>query len=90
MDANRRTGIEVFGIECNGAVKAGNSRFQTLIERRLRRNNCCEDKQGGKSAHTGNAHGPDEFLHIPTAKKLTVCVAQIIADHAVRPPSTEI
>lgn len=28
-----------------------------------------------------NAHGPNEFLHIPTGKKLTACVAQIIADH---------
>ena len=31
-----------------------------------------------------NAHGPNEFLHVPTAKKLTACVAQIIADHYVR------
>ncbi len=28
-----------------------------------------------------NAHGPNEFLHIPTAKKLTACVAEIIARH---------
>ena len=27
-----------------------------------------------------NAHGPNEFLHIPTAKKLTCCVAKVIAD----------
>jgi acetylornithine deacetylase/succinyl-diaminopimelate desuccinylase-like protein len=27
-----------------------------------------------------NAHGPNEFLHIPTAKKLVACVAQIIYD----------
>jgi acetylornithine deacetylase/succinyl-diaminopimelate desuccinylase-like protein len=31
-----------------------------------------------------NAHGPNEFLHIPTAKKLTACVAQVIADHFKR------
>ncbi|MGQ0656942.1 MAG: M20 family metallopeptidase [Chromatiales bacterium] len=28
-----------------------------------------------------NAHGPNEFLHLPTAKKLTCCVAQVIAEH---------
>ncbi len=28
-----------------------------------------------------NAHGPNEFLHIPTGKKLTCCVAKVIADH---------
>jgi acetylornithine deacetylase/succinyl-diaminopimelate desuccinylase-like protein len=28
-----------------------------------------------------NAHGPNEFLHIPTGKKLTACVASVIAAH---------
>jgi acetylornithine deacetylase/succinyl-diaminopimelate desuccinylase-like protein len=28
-----------------------------------------------------NAHGPNEFLHIPTVKKLTGCVAEVIAKH---------
>ncbi|MEW6612093.1 MAG: M20 family metallopeptidase [Pseudomonadota bacterium] len=27
-----------------------------------------------------NAHGPNEFLHIPTGKRLTCCVAQVLAD----------
>jgi acetylornithine deacetylase/succinyl-diaminopimelate desuccinylase-like protein len=27
-----------------------------------------------------NAHGPNEFLHIPYAKALTACVAQVLAD----------
>ena len=31
-----------------------------------------------------NAHGPNEFLHIPTGKRLTCCVAKVIADHAGR------
>ena len=31
-----------------------------------------------------NAHGPNEFLHIPTAKKVSACVASILADHAQR------
>jgi acetylornithine deacetylase/succinyl-diaminopimelate desuccinylase-like protein len=29
-----------------------------------------------------NAHGPNEFLHLPYAKKLTACVAQVLAAHA--------
>jgi acetylornithine deacetylase/succinyl-diaminopimelate desuccinylase-like protein len=28
-----------------------------------------------------NAHGPNEFLHIPTGKRLTCCVARVLADH---------
>lgn len=31
-----------------------------------------------------NAHGPNEFLHVPTAKKLTAAIAHIVADHAQR------
>jgi acetylornithine deacetylase/succinyl-diaminopimelate desuccinylase-like protein len=32
-----------------------------------------------------NAHGPNEFLHLPTGKKVSGVVAQVIADHAGRP-----
>lgn len=28
-----------------------------------------------------NAHGPNEFLHIETGKRLTSCVAQVLEDH---------
>jgi acetylornithine deacetylase/succinyl-diaminopimelate desuccinylase-like protein len=31
-----------------------------------------------------NAHGPNEFLDIPYARKLTCCVADVIADHFTR------
>ena len=31
-----------------------------------------------------NAHGPNEFLEIATGKKVTACVAQVLADHANR------
>jgi acetylornithine deacetylase/succinyl-diaminopimelate desuccinylase-like protein len=31
-----------------------------------------------------NAHGPNEFLHVPYAKKLTACVASVLAAHATR------
>jgi acetylornithine deacetylase/succinyl-diaminopimelate desuccinylase-like protein len=30
-----------------------------------------------------NAHGPNEFIHIPTGKRVTMCVAKVIADHYV-------
>jgi acetylornithine deacetylase/succinyl-diaminopimelate desuccinylase-like protein len=32
-----------------------------------------------------NAHGPNEFLHLDCAEKLTLCVAKVIADHHGRP-----
>ena len=31
-----------------------------------------------------NAHGPNEFLHLPTARKLTCCIAEAIRSHALR------
>jgi len=31
-----------------------------------------------------NAHGPNEFIHLPTAKKLTACVAHVLVAHAQR------
>ena len=34
-----------------------------------------------------NAHGPNEFLHIPTGVRLTACVASVVADHFARQKS---
>lgn len=31
-----------------------------------------------------NAHGPNEFLHIDMAKRLTACVSHVIAEHAMK------
>ena len=31
-----------------------------------------------------NAHGPNEFLDLPTARRLTGCVAEVLAAHAAR------
>jgi len=31
-----------------------------------------------------NAHGPNEYLHIPTGVRVTACVASVLADHAGR------
>ncbi|MBO0739662.1 MAG: M20/M25/M40 family metallo-hydrolase, partial [Alphaproteobacteria bacterium] len=28
-----------------------------------------------------NAHGPNEFLHIPTARRISLTIAQVLADH---------
>jgi len=31
-----------------------------------------------------NAHGPNEFLHIDYTRRLTACVALVLADYAAR------
>jgi acetylornithine deacetylase/succinyl-diaminopimelate desuccinylase-like protein len=33
-----------------------------------------------------NAHGPNEFLHLPMGKRLTACVSRVLCDHARRTP----
>jgi len=33
-----------------------------------------------------NAHGPNEFLHIPAGKKISACIANVLADHAKARP----
>ena len=35
-----------------------------------------------------NAHGPNEFLHIPTGKRLSAVIAQVLADHHLRAASS--
>lgn len=32
-----------------------------------------------------NAHGPNEFLHLPTARRITECVARVLHAHAATP-----
>ena len=31
-----------------------------------------------------NAHGPNEYLHLPTARRLTSCLAALLDAHAIR------
>jgi acetylornithine deacetylase/succinyl-diaminopimelate desuccinylase-like protein len=33
-----------------------------------------------------NAHGPNEFLHIPTGRRVTQVIAYVLADHNARAP----
>lgn len=35
-----------------------------------------------------NAHGPNEFLHLDYAKRLTACVADVLSAHAERPQAS--
>jgi hypothetical protein len=31
-----------------------------------------------------NAHGPNEFLHVPTGKRVTQCVSHVLMAHAAQ------
>ena len=34
-----------------------------------------------------NAHGPNEYLHLPTARRITMAMAHLLDAHASRPPA---
>jgi len=34
----------------------------------------------GVMGPNSNAHGPNEFIHLPTGSRVTACVAQVLAD----------
>ncbi|MBM4061966.1 MAG: hypothetical protein FJ265_12855 [Planctomycetes bacterium] len=36
------------------------------------------------SRRQSNAHGPNEFLHVPMGKRLTACVAMVLDEHLRR------
>ena len=38
----------------------------------------------GVMGPNSNAHGPNEFIHLPTGSRVTACVAQVLADHAAQ------
>jgi acetylornithine deacetylase/succinyl-diaminopimelate desuccinylase-like protein len=61
--------------------EGGGIPFMTMLGKRFPRAQFCVTGVLGPGS---NAHGPNEFLHLPTARKLTACIADVIAAHASR------
>ncbi|MGH8218178.1 MAG: M20/M25/M40 family metallo-hydrolase [Steroidobacteraceae bacterium] len=74
----QRASRELFGREAVHVGCGGSIPFMAMLGERF------PDTQflvtGVLGPHS-NAHGPNEFLHIAYAKKLTACVALVLADH---------
>jgi acetylornithine deacetylase/succinyl-diaminopimelate desuccinylase-like protein len=70
-----------FGQEVMGMGEGGSIPFIGMLGRRYP---VAQFVITGVLGPKSNAHGPNEFLHLPTAKKLTCCVAQVLRDHAAR------
>jgi len=62
--------------------EGGTIPFMHMLGKRFPKAQFCITGVLGPSS---NAHGPNEFLHIPTAKRLTLCVADVLATHAGQP-----
>src|SRR5690606_4878268 len=67
-----------FGADCLYMGEGGTIPFMAMLGERFPQ---AQFMIAGVLGPGSNAHGPNEFLHIPFAKKLTACVARVIADH---------
>ena len=72
----RHTARELLGLSGWGSLDlAAGRRFLEMI---------AGDYEMGLLGPGSNAHGPNEFLHVPTGKKLTASVASVVAAHFAR------
>lgn len=75
--AIKRASLDYFGKEAVYLGEGGSIPFMGMLGKKFPN---AQFVITGVLGPESNAHGPNEFLHIPTAKKLTACIAQIIAE----------
>lgn len=85
-ESMQRASQAVFGREMLYAGVGGTIPFMGMLGRRFPETQFLIT---GVLGPLSNAHGPNEFLHLAYAEKLTACVVQVLADHAQRPRSTD-
>ncbi len=73
-----RSSKAFFGREAGYMGEGGSIPFMDMLGKRYPK---AQFLITGVLGPNSNAHGPNEFLHIPTGKKLTCCVAHTLADH---------
>jgi acetylornithine deacetylase/succinyl-diaminopimelate desuccinylase-like protein len=72
---------EFFGQPAAGLGEGGTIPFMGMLGRKFPQ---AQFLITGVLGPQSNAHGPNEFLHVPFAKKLTACVSAVLAAHATR------
>lgn len=80
-DSLARASKQHFGKPAAYMGEGGSIPFMGMLGRKFPKAQFCIT--GVLGPHS-NAHGPNEFLHLQTGKRLTACVAQVVADHAQR------
>jgi acetylornithine deacetylase/succinyl-diaminopimelate desuccinylase-like protein len=78
IEAAKRASQDYFGKEAVYMGEGGSIPFMGMLGKKFPQ---AQFLITGVLGPESNAHGPNEFLHIPTGKKLTACVAQVIAEH---------
>jgi acetylornithine deacetylase/succinyl-diaminopimelate desuccinylase-like protein len=74
-----RASHDYFGAEAVFMGEGGTIPFMHMLGERFPR---AQYLITGVLGPGSNAHGPNEFLHIPSVQKVTCCIAQVISDHA--------
>lgn len=81
VESAKRASQDYFGKEAVYMGEGGSIPFMGMLGKKFPQ---AQFLITGVLGPESNAHGPNEFLHIPTGKKLTACVAQVIAEHYKR------
>jgi|SRR5579875_370823 len=77
----QRASRAVFGREAIHVGSGGTIPFMAMLGERFP---ATQFLVTGVLGPHSNAHGPNEFLHVDYAKKLTACIALVLADHGAR------
>ncbi len=77
-DSVDRTSEWFFGKKAAYMGEGGSIPFMNMLSKRYPK---AQFLITGVLGPGSNAHGPNEFLHIPTGERLTCCVAHILSDH---------
>jgi acetylornithine deacetylase/succinyl-diaminopimelate desuccinylase-like protein len=78
-ESMQRASQSIFGREAVHCGSGGTIPFMAMLGERFPQ---AQFLVTGVLGPHSNAHGPNEFLHIEYAKRLTACVALVLADHA--------
>lgn len=78
LESAKRASMNNFGKEAVYMGEGGSIPFMGMLGQKFPK---AQFMITGLLGPESNAHGPNEFLHIPTGKKLTACIAQVVADH---------
>jgi len=81
-DALQRASQAHYGAACGYIGQGGTIPLMSLLQAGFPR---AQMMVCGVLGPKSNAHGPNEFLHVPYGKRLTAAVAQVVAAFAARP-----
>jgi hypothetical protein len=75
-----RASQSYFGREAVYMGDGGSIPFLAMLGKRFQK---AQFLTTGVLGPQSNAHGPNEFLHLPTAQKLSCAMAQVLVDHGI-------